>query len=188
MKLFLLILFLILFVPIPIKISIYYSKENYYIKILNISLLKKNINNEQKEDFKKSSPKNKSKNFKKKNKSFLSTISPRIILKALDKNKFKPILWLNGAFSYSLEDSAHTAISYGLLSSLLPLLLRIIHIFFKASKFKFPIKPLFKNKLLAKIEIKSIIFFSLVQIIYMIFLILKEIIAEKEAKPLKGEI
>ncbi|MGG7176096.1 DUF2953 domain-containing protein [Clostridium paraputrificum] len=191
MKLFLFILFLLLFIPIPLKISIYYSKENYYIKLFNLKLLKKGTHNENEDYLDKSSNLKKQKNSIKKkkfDKSFFKTITPKIILKALDKNKFKPLLFLKGSFSYSLNDAAYTAILYGLLSSLFPLLLRVIRILFKTSKFKLPIKPLFKNELLVKFEMKSIIFFSLVQIIYMIFLILKETIIEKEAKPLKGEI
>lgn len=46
MKLFLLILMIIILVPIPLKISIYYSFDNYYIKLYKFTILsKENIKN-----------------------------------------------------------------------------------------------------------------------------------------------
>lgn len=175
MKLFLLLFILLMFIPIPIKFDISYSNKNYYIKIYNI-----NISN--KLNFKKSNNNKKEKPSKKN--SFSKKITPQILLKAFNNNKFKPFLYLKGDFSYSFNDSAITAITYGLLSSLFPLLYKAINILFKICKFSLPIKPLFKNELLVNFKIKSIIFFSLAQIIYIFFLILKQIIYEEEADPL----
>ena len=45
MKIFLIIILLILLLPIPIKLSICYSKENYYIKLYKFTILKKGTKN-----------------------------------------------------------------------------------------------------------------------------------------------
>lgn len=186
MKILLIIIMLILFLPIPIKISICYTKENYYLKIYNINLLKNKQKNKKKKKTSKRNTKLKKEN--KKKSTFFKTFKPTLIIKTLDKNKFKPYLWLKGEFSYSFNDAAKTAISYGSLSSISLIILRLIQILFKTKKVSIPIKPLFKDEFLVNIRITSIICFSIVQIIYIFFLILKEVIQQKEAKPNKGII
>ena len=159
MKIFLIIILLILLLPIPIKVSICYSKENYYIKLYKFTILKKRTKNGVENNF-----------------------DPKKIIKALDRNKFKPTLRLEGSLSYSLNDAAKTAISYGAISATMPLILRVINVLFKSKKFKFPITPQFKDDFIVNFDIKSIIFLSVAQIIYMLFLIARGSVPKKEVK------
>ena len=184
MKIFLIIILLILLLPIPIKLSICYSKENYYIKLYKFTILKKGTKNGVENNKKKINEKKINEIKKKKTSNFFFTRSfdPKKIVKALDRNKFKPTLRLEGSLSYSLNDAAKTAISYGAISATMPLILRIINVFFKSKKFKFPITPQFKDDFIVNFDIKSIIFLSLAQIIYMLFLIARGSVPKKEVK------
>lgn len=181
MKIFtiLLLLFLLLiFVPLPIKITFLYNETNYYIKIYNHTLLSKS----KPQKIKKQNTKQ-IKNRKNKEsylKSSLKSISPNILISFLDKNLYKPKIKIKGEIDYSLNDAALTAISYGLISSILPFVYKIITIIFKPKKINLPINPLFQNNFLVNIDIKSIIFLSIAQIIYILFILLKAIIYTKE--------
>lgn len=179
MKLFLLIL-LILIIPIPIKISISYTKENYYIKIYKFNILKKH-------SFKKSSTKNKKKSYKKFKKNRKLKISYVIeIIKALNKNHFKPKLKLKGDFQYSLNDAAKTAIFYGILQSISPYILEGFKIPFKIKSFKLFIKPIFKDEFIGNFDITCIIFLSFGKTIIIICLIIKAILNKKKLKIKEG--
>lgn len=182
MKIFLIIILLILLLPIPIKVSICYSKENYYIKLYKFTILKNHTENWVENNKKKINQKKVTKKKKNSNFFFTRSFDPKKILKALDRNKFKPTLRLEGSLSYSLNDAAKTAISYGAISATMPLILRIITVLFKSKKFKFPITPQFKDDFIVNFDIKSIIFLSLAQIIYMLFLIAKGSVPKKEVK------
>lgn len=184
MKIFLIIILLILFLPIPINFSIYYTKENYYIKLYNFKILKskkKPVVDNNKTEINQKEPK-KTKKKKTSKKFFTKSLEPKKIISALDKNKFKPTLRMEGSISYSLNDAAKTAISYGVISAIMPFILRIIQILFKSKKVKLPITPQFKNEFTVNFYIKSIIFLSTAQIIYMLFLISKGVSPKKEVK------
>lgn len=175
MKLFLLIL-LILIIPIPIKISISYTKENYYIKIYKFNILKKqNLNNEEiaiKNKKEKSCEK-----FKKNKKIKISYVIE--IIKALNKNHFKPKLKLKGDFQYSLNDAAKTAIFYGILQSISPYILEGFKIPFKIKSFKLFIKPIFKDEFIGNFNITCIIFLSFGKTIIIICLIIKAVLSQQ---------
>ena len=191
MTIFFIAFFVILFFPIPLKFIICYSDENYYVKLFNINIIKKKSSANKKEEAQNSDNNipNKDTPPKKHSKKISSTVlKPKVILRGLNNNRFKPFLWLKGSFDYSINDAALTAISYGLLSAVFPLLIRIFNMIFNIKKFSLPIKPLFKDKLIVKIEIKCIICFSVVQIIYMVFSIVKEMIKEMEANPVMGNL
>ena len=191
MTIFLISFFVILFFPIPLKFIICYSEENYYVKLFNINIIKKKTSDKKNEQVKNSTNNTSNKDTppKKHSKKIQSDfLKPKTIIKGINNSRFKPFLWLKGNFDYSINDAALTAISYGLLSAIFPLLIRGFNIFFKIKKFSLPIKPLFKDKLIVKIEIKCIICFSIVQIIYIIFSIVKEMIKEMEANPLLGNL
>ena len=182
MKLFLLIL-LILIIPIPIKISISYTKENYSIKIYKINILKKqNIKDEE------ITPKNKQekshKKFKKNRKLEISYVIE--IIKALNKNHFKPKLKLKGDFQYSLNDATKTAIFYGILQSISPYILEGFKILFKIKSFKLFIKPIFKDELIGNFNITCIIFLSFGKTIIIICLIIKAVLNKKISKIKEG--
>ena len=191
MIIFIIIFFIIIFFPIPLKFIICYSQENYYIKLFNINLINKKpkINDIKEKDSIDNTSPNKTNNKKKNSKNLFSNlITPKVIFNSLKNNNFKPFLWITGTLDYSINDAALTAVSYGLISSILPFFLRCFNLLFNIRKFSLPIKPLFKDKFIVKSEIKCIICFSIAHIIHMIFLIIKEIIREKEANPLMGNL
>ncbi|MDS0527854.1 DUF2953 domain-containing protein [Clostridium sp. SHJSY1] len=189
MKLLLFIILTIIFVPLPIKITLFFSKDNYYINVYKFSLIQKkkkgetdstNISNNQKN----------TKSKKKKSSLFQNLSVDGIILyiKEFKSNKFKPRLKIDGYFNYSFADAAKTAISYGLLSTSLPLLSFIFSIIFKIKKFILPINPIFKDEIITEIKITSIITLSLAQIIYMVILFIKVTLYIKEKEIEGGKI
>lgn len=183
MKFFCITILLIFFLPLPLKSSIYYSKENYYIKFYNFNIIRKQKNNleKQKEDETTSNQKPKKENKKKKKQksNFLKTLPIKEILRSITNNKFKPHLRINGKLDYSLNDAANTAITYGIISTIMPYLYKLTTLFFKTKKFNLSTCPVFKDIFFVEININCIIFVSLGQIIYMLFLIAKSIIREK---------
>lgn len=175
MIIFLFIILLILFVPLPLKTSICYCVENYYIKLYKYEILSKNKSLREKGTVKKAK--------KNKNKSTSSILrNKKLMFKlicTISKNKFKPILKINGTVSYSLKSHEMTAISYGIISAIIPFIYKSLGITFKIKKFSLPISPIFKELFYLKLQIEGIIFISFGQIIYMLFLILKTIINER---------
>lgn len=182
MKIFLMILLFILFLPLPIVVSFYFSLENYYLKLYKFTILKKKEKSSQIKEVKDEKGPKEYKVKKKKNKKrkWAIKFNPKKILKLINKNKFKPHLNINGSLNYSLNDPSNTAISYGVFSALLPIIKNIINIVFKTNKFKLPLQPNLNKGFFIQIEIKSIFFISLAQIIYMLILILRGITFKKE--------
>ncbi|WP_459482053.1 DUF2953 domain-containing protein [Clostridium saccharoperbutylacetonicum] len=173
MNLFLIVLVIlfILFLPIPIKFSIYYSSDDYYIKFYNITLtskkkdkFKENINLDKKEDdiFK----------------IFYKYLNLKSFIFDLYHSKFKPYLRIKLILDYSFNDAAKTAISYGVLCQIPSLVFILSSIPFKIGKFNFKINPIFEDKFLLKFETSSIIFLSLANIIYITILLLKYITSQ----------
>ncbi|MDR3596714.1 DUF2953 domain-containing protein [Clostridium sp.] len=178
MKLFLIMLgiLLIFFIPIPIKFSIYYSAEDYYIKLYKIVIVskKKDII---KKDIIKKDIKYKSEPEVKDKFNLLSFLYKNINLKSFLSNlyrlKFKPLLRIKFSLHYSFNDAAKTAVSYGVLCQLPQIIFLLSSIPFNVRKFDFKINPIFEDKFLLKFETSSIIFLSLANIIYMIIILLK---------------
>jgi hypothetical protein len=115
----LLIIFFIFFIPIPIKLNIYYSNMTYFIKLYKLTLISKTkLENKNK----------KSENIDKKKHECSSDFNEDINWKTflLDLHntnlKFKPLLRIKFNFSYSFNDAAKTAISYGVLYQFPPLI------------------------------------------------------------------
>ncbi|WP_347407896.1 hypothetical protein [Clostridium saccharobutylicum] len=67
----------------------------------------------------------------------------------------------------------------------MPLIYIIINIPFKSTKFKYDINPIFEDNPLLKFETSSIFFFSIANIIYVLFILFKFIIKTREVPPLK---
>ena len=175
MIIFLFIILLLFFVPLPLKTSIYYCVENYYIKLYKYEILSKSKSLRKKGNVKKV---NKNKN-KPHNSIFMNKNLMLKLIYTISKNKFKPILKLNGTVSYALNNHEVTAISYGIISAIIPFIYQALGVTFKVKKFSLPVSPIFKELFYLKLRIEGIIFISLGQIIYMIFLILKTIINER---------
>lgn len=184
MKLFFIILIIILFTPIPLNISIYYSRNNYYINLYKFTIMskdkiKKNVKNST------SSCKNKKK--KKESLKLLSLIHKKFLIENLYNSKFKFKIKLNGKLDYSFNDAAKTAIAYGLFSQITPILYFITNILFKIKNFKIDLNPIFEDKFLVKLEISSIIFISIAKIIYILIIIFKSILYSEEVDPYLGK-
>lgn len=179
MKLFLILLgiLLIFFTPIPIKFSIYYSAEDYYIKLYNIVLASKKKDNLKKEI------KHKVQHEEREKFNLLSFLYKNINLKSFLSNlyhlKFKPLLRIKLSLHYSFNDAAKTAISYGILCEAPPLIFFLSNIPFNVKKFSFKINPVFEDKFLLKFETSSIIFLSLANIIYIIIILFKYLIDKR---------
>ena len=169
--LILFILLLLILFPIPLKTIIYYSKENYYIKLFNFNIKAKESSE--------SIPPNTNQEKKHTKKTLFKDLPLITIIKKLNNNKFKPILLINGHLHYSLKDSAYTAISFGFLNSILVLINRLINIPFKSKNFNINIIPDFKDKLFYEVNIKCILIFNIGQIIYILLEIIKIIINRK---------
>ncbi|MBW6409381.1 DUF2953 domain-containing protein [Clostridium weizhouense] len=187
MKLFFicLIILLIILIPFPLKISMYFSDEDYYIKLYKIIILSKkktthDVKLEKKETVNK---KDKKKPSKESHIKLFKKINKRFLINKLYNSKFKPFVNLTGNLYYSLGDAANTAISYGILCQACPIIYFIFNILFKTNKFKFNINPVFKDKILVKFEISSILFFSIANIINILIIIFKCMIYSKEVDP-----
>lgn len=178
-----LVILLILFIPIPIKINIYYSTVDYYVKLYNFTIISKAKLRRKKDTSRKVEHK-----IKKKRK-FTSKLKKEIDFKAAlsdlakSNQKFKPPLKIKLSLEYSLNDAARTAIFYGLLFQVPPLVYILLKVPFNIRKFNYKIIPIFEDKFLLKIETSSIIFLSFANIIYMIIILLKN----RGGDPLSGE-
>lgn len=184
-----LIILVILFIPFPLKISAYYSIEDYYIKFYKFIILSKQKDNlkikKEKELYKdKTIDENNFKN-EKVPKFTLDSFSIKEIRNLIFKlynRSFKPWLKFKCNMDYSLNDAAKTASFYGVMCQLPDLVHLISNIAFKSKKFTFDINPVFEDKFLLKIEISSIIFLSLAHIIYVLILF-KVLINIREVNP-----
>lgn len=188
MKLFfiLLVILLIFFIPIPIKLNIYYSAADYYIKLYRFTILSKNKLENKKKNLNKDEP------VIKKKRKYIPLFDKEISAKSIISDfiklniKFKPLLRIKFSLEYSLNDSARTAISYGILCQTPPIIYTLLKIPFSIRKFNYNITPVFEDKFLLKIETSSIIFLSLANIIYMIIILFK-ILIDRGGDPLSGE-
>ena len=174
MKLFFIILgfLLIFFIPIPIKLSMYFSTVDYYIKLYKITIFSKEKHK------KKTDSQNKKPVVKKEGKlfpKFYKEINFRSLIKALYRInlKFKPLLRIKLSLDYSLNDAARTSIFYGILSQLNPIIYITLKHPFHINKYNIRINPIFEDRFLLKIETSSIIFLSFANIIYITIIFLK---------------
>lgn len=188
------VLTIVIFLPIPVKLSLYFDKGNYDIKIYKFSILeklKKNTKNDKlqkKDKAKEKNEANSPSSDEKEKFNLISFLKERIDLKILYRNirdsNFKPRLRVDGFLNYSLGDPMNTAISYGAINMLLPLFYRGTLIFFKSKKFKFDVNPLLESEGYLSTKLNCIIFFSFAHIIYVLFLIFKSILDTREVNPL----
>lgn len=133
-------LIILLFIPIPLIIKIKYDGN------LNISIYNKSLTISKK--------RTESNNKKKKNKFKGKKI----------KILWKPYIKVNIHLLYGFDDAAATAISYGLIFSLLPLIYNLTAGYFNIKDFSQDIKLDYKRKIL-KLFIRCIIFINIAQII-----------------------
>lgn len=157
MYIFLIILFLI-FVPFPVKIFV--SLKNnalsifiYKFRVYNSKKIKKTI-------------KNKSDN-----------LNPDLFKKSINSLKsikFKPILNFHMYLCYGFDEADKTAIFYGVLCNIYTIIQRFLQMIFNINKINFDTKLNF-NKNIINLNINSIIFISFANIIYIAFVLFKNI-------------
>ncbi|SFU45214.1 Protein of unknown function [Clostridium sp. DSM 8431] len=177
MKVFLEILFfifVILILPIPFKLKISLSKERIIIKLYRFTILNKAFDFNELIAKKKSSRKN-----KEKKQSYFQSLTLKNNLKliySLERNILKPHISIDGFFKYSLEDSALTAISFGVLQSFAPSIIYIFNILFKIKKINIPITPIFEDNFTLKSEINCIFTISIAKTMLIVILLFKSLI------------
>ena len=146
------ILLIFLFIPFPLKINIYFSESTYLLKFL---FFKVNLKDNKKINF-----------FKKYLKqSFFNNLNLFFNL------KFKPAASIKLNINFSCKDAMITSIFYGLLNSFYSCILFVFSIPFNIHKFLYNIHPDFSDEYMVKFQLSSIIFISIAQIIYIIFLL-----------------
>ena len=145
---------IILFLPLPIVFEASYDKQfkvylykkfNEILILIIKTKIKKKSNNKIKIDFKS-------------------------ILSSLQANKFKPLLNLSINMQYSLSDAALTAVSYGVIYGILESIYLELITIFNVKKKNYNISPLFNEHTSILFSIKGIIYLSIANIIYIIFL------------------
>ena len=186
MKTFLIIIFFILvllFIPIPFKLRFYFSQDNIYIKFYNFTIFKKSFNEvltkSNNEEIKDKATKINRKTMRKYKVTPLSTKGKITFISLMNKNKFKPKLYLKGFFNYSLEDAAFTAISFGMINTYAPILTWALSIVFNIKKLNIPINPTFKNCFFFHSEINCIFTISIAKTIFIAVLLINNYIKVK---------
>lgn len=186
MKVFLSIIFfilIILFFPVPFKIKISISNNDIFIKFYNFTLFKKSFQEDKDNAMQNKTPEIEKTKKKKKKKSTsfkkLSFKSKMKFIPIIKENKFKPCLYLDGFFKYSLNDAAKTAVSFGIIHTYAPIITSVLSIVFKIKKFKFPITPIFKDSFIIISEINCIITISIAKTIYIGILLINNYIKIK---------
>lgn len=175
------LIILLLFIPIKIPLKIFFEENKLEIYIFSrlIFPVTKRVNSTPKR--KEEEHKSKDKKIKKHKKPPLDledyiTIGGSLIYK-LYNYKFKPKLKIDININIGLEDAATTALICGSLYSVNPIIYYILLLIFKIPDFNFEVKPIY-NKSVIKFYITSIIYVSLVKIIFMIIYLLISFIKE----------
>lgn len=168
MKIFIgfLIIFL-LFIPIPLKIYILYKNNKLIIRFYKFSLYpSKDLKNMPTTVAKVKEKSKLTVDFKK----AFDKHTIKQIFHRFCKSKLKPSLKLDFNLDYGFEDAALTGLSYGLLNSFFVPLQNILSSLFKIKKLQLNAMPDFNGSNL-NLEIKSIIYINIVQIINICFTI-----------------
>ena len=149
----------ILFLPLPIIFEVSYDKE---LKVYLYKKLKISFKNTPEKEFRAKKKKYKSKAKVKFNFGAL--------LNSLQNNRFKPLLNLYINMEYSLDDAALTAILYGIICGIFESIYLELLTIFNIKKKKYVVSPLFNDHTSISFSIKGIIYLSIANIIYILFL------------------
>lgn len=167
-----------LFIPIPLKIRFTYENKKIYINFFNIDILNKFTSNKKKFRLRSNKSTGNLSYTIKKIKSILEYLRD-------SRSKFRIDIKIN--ILYGLDDAADTAILYGILHSLTPILFILVSRLFRIEKNQVAITPYF-NKNYFKIETTSIIYISVVKIIYIIIFLAVENSGFKSSKSTPSKI
>ena len=180
-------LLFLLFMPIPLKLSIKYLDDFYEIKFYKINLLssdggiiKKFIKDDTVKKYDTSHNIKEEVEEKAQEKIRGTKFSMILLFNNLSNNRYKPYFKVNSNIDFSVNDAAGTAILYGLLNSLNPIIFKILSTFFKIKNFDNKFNPIFKDKYIINISIMCILTINIAKIIYMLFLI------KKSSIPIRG--
>ena len=180
-------LLFLLFMPIPLKLYIKYLDDFYEIKFYKINLLssdggiiKKFIKDDTVKKYDTSHNIKEEVEEKAQEKIRGTKLSIKLLFKNLSNNSYKPYLNISSNIDFSVNDAAGTAILYGLLNSLNPIIFKILSTFFKIKNFDNKFNPIFKDKYIINISIMCILTINIAKIIYMLFLI------KKSSIPIRG--
>jgi len=176
------VIFILVFLPLPIKISLVSYDNRVYLYVFRIKFdiqkkirkliiyHKAKIEFQQKENLK-VKVKVRNKVTDKKQRFRFSLESVKGFIRKLCNISFKPLLRLKINLNYGFNDAALTGITFGLINCISPILYRFTDIFFKVKNYEYNVKPDFNSQNFKyKIEIKSIIFVSFANVIYMAFI------------------
>lgn len=159
MFIFLFILIILIFLlstPIPVKLKIVYKNGQFTVYIYNMKLSKTTLKGRKKD----------------KGKTNLTNLLNTFL--SLKNNKLKPVIKLDVNFTYGFDDPAYTAIVYGLICSSYRIFTDILSSMFKIKKYHIHVLPSM-NKVICDFQLNSIIFINLVKIIYIQFIIHKNL-------------
>lgn len=186
MKIFLSIIIFILvllFLPIPFKLKVYFSNDSICIKFYKFKIFEKSFSKTHNTIAKNETTKiNKEKKKKERNRNILSNLSTKEkfkLISLIEKNKFKPKLYIDGFLNYSLNDAAKTAIALGVINTYAPLLNWALSIIFNIKKFNIPLTPIFKGCFMIETEINCIFTISIAKTIYIVILLINSYIKVK---------
>ncbi|WP_027632156.1 DUF2953 domain-containing protein [Clostridium hydrogeniformans] len=172
------IIFIILFIPFPIKITLYLKENKIYVNLYRFKVL-----SFPKDPCKKSTKKQN----KKQNKP--SNISLPQIKEILQKI-YSIDLNITLSFSFDLKlgfkDPYNLALAYGGLYNLSPVFYAVLSNIFNISSYKFNIESHFEENII-DLEVKSIIHVTIGKIIYVFFIIVKELLKIKSKKQYSRE-
>lgn len=184
MLIFLLTLIIILIFPIRLKFSAYFVDNLFEIYFYKFKLYPRKIKEtkDSSEANTKETLNNKFSKKEKNNKKFKFNIKK--IIYSLLNNKIKPRLKLKIFMDYSLSDAALTAQMFGIINMFIYSSFEILNLFIKINSPKLSITPLFDSNISINAKIDSILYINLAQIIYIAFLISKNI-EKKGGVPLR---
>ncbi|MGL5069455.1 MAG: DUF2953 domain-containing protein [Sarcina sp.] len=112
------------------------------------------------------------------------TIEPLKLLNDLTNNRYKPKIVIKNNMNYSFDDAALTAELFGFMNFGIYSVLSIIGLFLNIVPY-IELIPTFSNKTYFDIEFESILSVSLAQIIFILFILIKNI-KLKGGVPVRG--
>jgi Protein of unknown function (DUF2953). len=151
------ILVVLLVISIPIKIKVKYDgvKLDFYLYNINLNNMLRRISRKTKHTIDTKPDRIHT---------FNNTIETYSALRK--KLKFKLGLKLKLDLVYGLDNAAYTALLHGIITSIYPILIQFLNLFFNIKENNIKAQPEF-NKFILKLEIDSIIFINLAKVIYM---------------------
>lgn len=164
------ILIILLFIPIPLKVRVSYKDNNFNFYLYNMNLTGKIIHTQK--EINRSIDRKEDQIPKYKN-------TLKIALDSIRDIKYKPTIKIRLNIVYGLDNAAYTALLHGFVTSFYPILIQLINMLFHVKESDIKAHPEF-NKFVLALEVNSIIFVNLAKVIYISFIILKNLHKSKK--------